>query len=267
MKIQNRLLIPEPVLFVPWFLSAEFHLVSDYLSTSIQRFQSDCLQLCEQHYPTVHNRGMREIHLGKALCRRIIATLKEAGFSAELIQRQNEEQLSQPVFCIQSDEFAVWVIAHRLLSANLARRQALIKAIVQTRDISQANADSETHSASEQHTEALAGSSTAATTANLGTQPDTHLPQHLVLVADHWFDRSKASKEIPAWWLGQLPENTEAYLKDGVRLLVPETSLPAQLQQLGLQPDQHTIHHPLTRDHGSRTVYKYLLLTAHYTLT
>ncbi|GHA33422.1 hypothetical protein ACFFLZ_05795 [Photobacterium aphoticum] len=206
-------------------------MVSDFLSTSIEQFQSDCMQLCEQHYPTVHNRGMRENHLGKALCRRILHTLSDANIQATITQCQNEDKLSQPVFHIQTSSFSVWVIAHRLLSANLARRQALINTIKETK-------------------ERLTGDH----------------PHHLVLVADHWFDRSKASKEIPAWWLGQLPRNAVDYLNDGIRLQAVEIGLPEQLAALSLTEGHHALHHPLRRDNHQKTVYKYILLTSHYVL-
>lgn len=215
-----------PLQLTLWF--GGHYLFSDILSTSIQRFQADCLQLCEQHYPTVHNRGMRENHLGKALCRRIITTLENTGIHAHLTQKQNSELLPQPIFHIQTDTFAVWVIAHRLLSANLACRQNLVNTIIHTQ-----------------------------------SSMSIDQPQHLVIIADHWFDRSKASKEIPAWWLGALPTNMADYLQDGIRLLTPTTALAEQLSSLPLTKSQFQIHHPLKRENGGKIVYKYLLLTAH----
>ncbi|WP_428479828.1 hypothetical protein [Photobacterium japonica] len=206
-------------------------MVSDYLSTSIEQFQIDCMQLCEQHYPTVHNRGMRENHLGKALCRRITRTLEQADIVATVTQCQGNDKVAQPVFHIHTATFSVWVIAHRLLSANLARRQALINTIKDTQ-----------------------------------TRLTENHPHHIVLVADHWFDRSKASKEIPAWWLGHLPHNAVDYLSDGIRLQATETHLPQQLATLSLSEGYHAIHHPLRRDHGEKIVYKYILLTSHYAL-
>ncbi|MGF1703162.1 hypothetical protein L4D09_22995 [Photobacterium makurazakiensis] len=175
---------------------------------------------------------MRENHLGKALCRRIITTLHQAGISSTLQQCQNNDSLSQPIFHIETDDFSVWVVAHSMLSANIARRNSLLTAIVQTQQKTSSVKD-----------------------------------QYLVLVADHWFDRSKASKEIPAWWLGQLPSNSQDYLQDGVKLLTPVKSLPEQLEQeLGFTDGSHHIHHPLKRENDGKTVHKYILLTAHYLL-
>ncbi|OAN11430.1 hypothetical protein A3K86_21035 [Photobacterium jeanii] len=207
-------------------------MVSDLLTVSIQQFQTDCQQLCEQHYPTVHNRGMRENHLGKALCRRIMSTLTKHDIQAELSQIEDQNNLPQPIFKLSTPEFTVWIVAHRLLSANLARRQALLQAVnsvVEQRDQAQTN--------------------------------------HLLMVADHWFDRSKASKEIPAWWLGQLPESQEAYLKDGIRLLESNCSLKQALTDSYQVNDAHlAIHHPLHRSSDNATLHKYVVLTGHFHL-
>ncbi|UXI03824.1 hypothetical protein [Photobacterium sp. TY1-4] len=207
-------------------------MINDLLSASIQQFKADCLQLCEQHYPTVHNRGMRGDHLGKALCRRIISTLNQADIPAQVQVVAHQNTADQPVFRLDTPHFTLWVIAHRLVSANLARRESLIAAV-------------ETVKAAYQK------------------QPHAH-PHYLILVADHWFDRSKASKEIPAWWLGQLPENTGDYLADGIRLLGCEQSLA---QRLTLPDGERQIHHPLKRHSSSKTVHRYLLLTALYPLS
>ncbi|RWX53110.1 hypothetical protein [Photobacterium chitinilyticum] len=205
-------------------------MVSDLLSVSIHQFKADCLQLCEQHYPTVHNRGMRGNHLGKTLCRRILSTLKQADIPAELHQGHHDDALEQPIFRIETPSFTLWIIAHHLVSANLARREALVQSV-----------------------------NTAC------QQIDEEKQHHLLIVSDHWFDRSKASKEIPAWWLGQLPTNTSDYLADGIRLQECAETLPECLQQKYLLSEgQHQIHHPLKRNGGDKIVHRYILLTAYY---
>ncbi|MCW8331702.1 hypothetical protein MD588_23155 [Photobacterium sp. SDRW27] len=212
---------------VLWGLS---FLVSDLLSVSIHQFQADCLQLCEQHYPTVHNRGMRENHLGKALCRRVLSTLQQADFEAALQQYHDDDNLAQPIFKIETTGFIIWVIAHRLVSANLACRDALIQSV---------------------------------NTAYRQTCQDKQ--HHLLIVSDHWFDRSRASKEVPAWWLGQVPENIDDYLADGIRLQEPTQVLPECLQQTYRLPEGiHQVHHPLKRHGSDKIVHKYILLTAYY---
>lgn len=208
-------------------------MISDLLSVSIQQFKADCLQLCEQHYPTVHNRGMRGDHLGKALCRRIVATLSQADIPARLQVVEQEGKADQPIFRLETPQFTLWVVAHRLVSANLARRESLVAAVDSVKSACQAHSH----------------------------------PHYLILVADHWFDRSKASKELPAWWLGQLPENIDDYQADGIRLLDSAQSFPETLaQRLHIMDGTHQIHHPLKRHSDGKTVHRYLLLTAVYPL-
>lgn len=210
-------------------------MISDLLSVSIQQFKADCLQLCEQHYPTVHNRGMRGDHLGKALCRRIVSTLSQADIEVRVQVLAQANQSDQPIFRLEAPQFTLWVVAHRLVSANLARRESLVAAVDSVKHASPSHA--------RQH------------------------PHYLLLVADHWFDRSKASKELPAWWLGHLPENISDYQADGIRLLGCDQSLPSRLaQQLNLTGGERQIHHPLKRHNGGQTVHRYLLLTALYSL-
>ncbi|WEM44131.1 hypothetical protein PTW35_22850 (plasmid) [Photobacterium sp. DA100] len=203
-------------------------LISDYLSTSIEQFQQDCSKLCAQHYPTVHNRGMRENHLGKALCRRIMATLEQAEIDAHFSQHKNDEQISQPVFVIDTTDFIIVVVAHRLLSANKACRQGLMNTI-----------------------------------ASVKSTLVQGKPTYIVVVADHWFDRSKASKEIPAWWLGRLPDNTDEYASEGVKLLGCTDNVAEQLRnEYQISHGEYHIHHPLKRETNNKIVHKYLLLSA-----
>ncbi|MGF1873261.1 hypothetical protein [Photobacterium indicum] len=207
-------------------------MVSDLITVSIQQFQEDCLQLCDQHYPTVHNRGMRENHLGKALCRRMMSTFQQADITPLFTQIDDENALPQPIYNIKSNEFTVWVIAHHLLSANIARRDALVHTIK-----------------------------------NVSELFDANTKNYLLLVADHWFDRSKASKEIPSWWLGQLPENIEDYYHDGIKLLETPNTLPVAMNEcVELTNGLMQIHHPLKSHASNKTVHKYILLTAIYTV-
>ncbi|MBY5947647.1 hypothetical protein [Photobacterium rosenbergii] len=203
-------------------------LISEYLSTSIEQFQQDCSKLCAQHYPTVHNRGMRENHLGKALCRRILATLQQAKFDPHFSQLKNDDQISQPVFVLETADFTIAVVAHRLLSANKACRAGLVSTI-----------------------------------ANVKSSLSLMKPTYIVVVADHWFDRSKASKEIPAWWLGHMPANSEAYTNDGIKLMGSVDHIAAQLlEQHQISDGEYHLHHPLKRESNNKTVHKYLLLSA-----
>lgn len=55
----------------------------DIVTQSVNEFQVDCLRLCEKHYPTIHNQGMSEHHLGLAFARRLARTLSEFGHPCE----------------------------------------------------------------------------------------------------------------------------------------------------------------------------------------
>ncbi|WP_459780843.1 hypothetical protein [Photobacterium sp. R1] len=206
-------------------------MINKFISVSIEQFQTDCLQLCTQHYPTVHNRGMRDRHLGRLMCRRILATLKNEGIEASLEQLQNDDVMMPPIFRIQTPENTLWVIAHRLQSANTARRSALFQAIELT--LSHLN-----HNENNQ----------------------------LLLLADHWFDRSKASKQLASWWLGQMPANIQGYLQDGIKLIPSEQTLGEQLEsQFGLSEGDTCMLHPLKRLHSQQTLHRYAVMTAYFT--
>jgi len=173
---------------------------------------------------------MRENHLGKALCRRVLSILKQADFTAELQQYHDDDNLAQPIFRIETTGFIIWIIAHRFVSANLACRDALVQSVNKAYQ-----------------------------------QICQEKPQHFLIVSDHWFDRSRASKEIPAWWLGQLPDNVNDYLADGIRLQAPAKALPESLQQkYHFSEGVHQVHHPLKRHGSNKIVHKYILLTAYY---
>ncbi|MDV5170030.1 hypothetical protein [Photobacterium rosenbergii] len=157
-----------------------------------------------------------------------MATLQQANHNAHFSQHKNDEQISLPVFVIDTTEFTIAVIAHRLLSANKACRNGLISGIAKVKS-----------------------------TLSLSK------PTYIVVVADHWFDRSKASKEIPAWWLGQLPDNTDDYAKDGIKLVDSAEHIANQLlNQHQVSDGEYHLHHPLKRESNSKTVHKYLLLSA-----
>lgn len=68
----------------------------DILTQSVNEFQADCLKLCEKHYPTIHNQGMSEHHLGLAFARRLARTLTEFGHRCEYAPIESVYQTEQP---------------------------------------------------------------------------------------------------------------------------------------------------------------------------
>ena len=157
-----------------------------------------------------------------------MATLQQAELDADFSQLKSDDQISQPVFVLETADFTIAVIAHRLLSANKACRSGLISAIAKVKN-----------------------------------SLPLSKPSYIVVVADHWFDRSKASKEIPAWWLGQLPTNTDDYTNDGIKLMDSVDHIAAKLlSEHQVSDGEYRLHHPLKRESNNKTVHKYLLLSA-----
>ena len=54
---------------------------------------------------------------------------------------------------------------------------------------------------------------------------------YLLLICDHWFDRNYASKTLPAWWLGQMPNALRDYRLAGMQLKASDNSLTQQLEE------------------------------------
>ncbi|MGR5263409.1 hypothetical protein ACPV38_05325 [Photobacterium damselae] len=204
-------------------------MISDILELSIEQFMQDCLQLCEQQYPTIHNRGMREQHIAKALLRRIQSGLQQRGIEAEISQPLELKSL----FKITTTDSELWLVAHHFLSANLATRKALIETI----DL-------------------------------VVQQPKERGSSYLLLMADHWFDRTKASKELPAWWLDEQPEDWQDYLHSGVRLLPADETLSHQLSQnhYPLLVMDRQLHHPLIHIKHQTRVKRYVVMSGLYQL-
>ncbi|MVE90338.1 hypothetical protein D6U63_19695, partial [Vibrio cholerae] len=92
----------------------------------------DCLRLCEKHYPTIHNQGMSEHHLGLAFARRLARTLSEFGHPCEYAPIESTYQRDLPHhFRVSSDAGTVWILTHHLMSAGKACRVKLMRDISQ----------------------------------------------------------------------------------------------------------------------------------------
>ncbi|WP_419238786.1 hypothetical protein ACN08P_20360 [Photobacterium leiognathi subsp. mandapamensis] len=203
---------------------------SDILATSVEQLAHDCMLLCEQHYPTIHSRGMQENHLAKTLCRRIITNAAQTNISLTAKRIEDSHLISQAIYRLQYDNTCIWVIAHHFVSANKARREALLNTIAL---LQQSFAPDEQH--------------------------------YLMIVADHWFDRSKASKEIPAWWLGELPANHQDYATVGLKLQACDDSLANSVtQRFNYSAGSMALQHPFQRTDDQSPVLRYLFLTAIY---
>ncbi|MEZ8140381.1 hypothetical protein A1OO_14585 [Enterovibrio norvegicus FF-33] len=209
-------------------------MLDELISQSLRDFQSDCLNFCEHHYPTIHNRGMNESHLGKALARRIVHSYDKLNIDAFLHQLDESPALKQPVFRVDAPDHQIYIVAHRLISANLACRKGIVKDMHWTLDHIDTTSEKE---------------------------------KRVILVADHWIDRSSASKSVPSWWLGHQPIHQADFAAQGVRLLEAEHSLAGDIElECALTGGLNRIFHPFHRQRDGLPLYKYLLLTATYPL-
>lgn len=209
-------------------------MLDELISQSLRDFQSDCVSFCEHHYPTIHNRGMKESHLGKAFARRLIHSYDNLNIDAQYAQLDEAGVLKHPAFRIESPDHQIYIVAHRLISANIACRKGLVK-------------------------------DTQWTLEHLDTACNKE--KRLVILADHWVDRSSASKSVPSWWLGHQPIHKEEYVAQGIRLVDADRSLSEDIaQECNLSDGRHRIFHPLFRHRDGLPLFKYMLLTAAYTL-
>ncbi|MFB9136855.1 hypothetical protein [Vibrio olivae] len=202
----------------------------DLLIQSVNEFQADCMKLCEKHYPTIHNKGMSEHHLGLAFARRLARTLLEFGHQCEYTSIESALQPSDLPhhFRVSSDVGTVWILTGHLVSANATYRNKLLKSVAQWQS---------------EYSYAI--------------QPN----DLLLLLTDHWISRSKQSRELLHWWTGHLPDEIDQYNAQGISLYESDSQLSTTLeQQFGLSPYYVKFTHPLKRSTNQQLVRKYLQL-------
>lgn len=227
--------------FLPYFIltyifniSWSRRLLDELIAQSLRNFQADCLNFSKQNYPTVHNRGIKESHMGRALCRRVIHSFESIDIPASSNVIENVETLSQPIFCIDAENYQILIVVHRLLSANFESRKGLIRDVMGSLEFKDMRDKKE---------------------------------RRLIIIADHWADRSHASKSIPSWWLGHQPIHQIEYAEQGIKLTDAKHFFSDDIQQeCKLKGGQHRIYHPLHRYKDGLPFFKYMLLTATYPL-
>lgn len=209
-------------------------MLDQLITESLRHFQSDCLNFSEKNYPTVHNRGIKEAHLGKAFARRVINAFAKHNTNTSLTEYEGVDALSPPFFCIESTQYHILIVVHRLLSANQASRKGLINNINKILNNIEIKKEKETR---------------------------------LIILADHWTDRSNASKSIPCWWLGHQPIHQMEYAAQGIKLIDAKHSFSQDIShECQLEGGRHRIYHPLHRYKDGLPFFKYMLLAATYPL-
>ncbi|CAM2794598.1 hypothetical protein QTO01_12535 [Vibrio mytili] len=201
----------------------------DLVIQSVNDFQEDCLKLCEKNYPAVHNQGMSEHHLGLAFSRRMQHTFQHFGHLCTIkpLEVLNAPDLPHH-YRISSEIGTVWVLSHHMVSAGKSCRDNLLNSITEWQ-----------------------------TEYGYALQPN----DLLFLVCDHWISRSKTSRELLHWWMGELPEPIDEYTEQGITLYKSESLLTQSLNsRFGISPCYLKYGHPLRRSGKKVPVRKYLQL-------
>ena len=203
----------------------------DLVIKSVNQFQDDCLKLCERHYPTVHNQGISEHHIGKAFARRMEHTFVSFNHASSISPLEMLSSGENPRhFRISSEIGTVWMISHHMVSAGKTCRKKLMLDI---------------HKWQQEYGFAI--------------QPN----DVLIIVSDHWITRSKNSGELLHWWMGELPDEITEYSQQGITLRESDSQFAADLNtNFNISPCFIKFGHPLKRSGNQQLVRKYLQLYA-----
>lgn len=203
----------------------------DLVIKSVNQFQDDCLKLCERHYPTVHNQGISEHHIGKAFARRMEHTFVSFNHTSNVSPLEMLSSGETPRhFRISSEIGTVWMISHHMVSAGKTCRKKLMLDI---------------HNWQQEYGFAI--------------QPN----DLLIIVSDHWISRSKNSGELLHWWMGELPDQISDYSLQGITLRESDTQFADDLySNFKISPCFIRFAHPLKRSGNQQLVRKYLQLYA-----
>ncbi|SHO58304.1 hypothetical protein [Vibrio quintilis] len=203
----------------------------DILIQSVNEFQSDCMALCNKHYPTIHNRGMTEHHLGTAFARRLSRTLIEFGHSCEYSHIEVNTSTELPHhFRVTSDAGTVWILTHHMVSASESCKNKVLQDITAWKD---------------EYAFAI--------------QPT----DILLLLADHWMTRGMKSRELLYWWTGKLPDEIDEYNAQGITLHKSDSKMVQILENYHhVSPCYVKYTHPLKRSADQQLVRKYIQLYA-----
>lgn len=203
----------------------------DIVIQSVNEFQADCLKICEKHYPTIHNQGMTEHHLGLAFSRRLARTLTEFGHSCEYVPIELKVHKELPRhFRVTSDMGTVWILTNHIMSAGPTCRDNIMKNIMFWR---------------EEFAYAI--------------QPS----DLLLLISDHWISRAAKSRALLHWWMGTLPDELEAYTAQGICLYESDSVMSQTLDKyFKTTPCFMKYAHPLINTVNKHAVKKYMQLYA-----
>ncbi|SON53371.1 hypothetical protein [Vibrio tapetis] len=204
-------------------------MLKDLVIQGLNAFQTDCLLLCQSHYPTVHNKGMSNHHLGLAFARRMSSQFTHfdhRNYFEAIDSGHGETQPSH--FRVSSELGTVWVHSHHLINASKSCRKNILE------DINLWQAEY-----------------------GYSIQPN----DLLVVISDHWFSRNKASRELFSWWNESIPDDNHLYIQQGINHSECAASLRTDLERhFDLTPCYIKYSHPLLKPQSKNSVKKYIQL-------
>ncbi|WP_413111839.1 hypothetical protein [Thaumasiovibrio sp. DFM-14] len=165
--------------------------------------------------------------MDKTLVRRLYQQFTAQGLTVSVSQSALNGSASHPVYSITCNNTTIWLVSHQMISANKANRDAMFEQLQRIKPL---------------------------------INGDQH--HYILLTADHWFNRSMASKQLPAWWLGELPQNLADYFRQGIKLQQCKSSLAEQLlKQFEWTAVTQHIRHPLPHKESNEAARRYMLFT------
>ncbi|WP_034415038.1 hypothetical protein [Candidatus Photodesmus blepharus] len=205
----------------------------DVLIQSVNNFQGDCLSLCKDRYPTLHNQRMEKNYFGLAFSSRLKKTFSKLGYASEcaqLLESKKKIDLVSNRYRVTSAIGTIWILTPHMVSTGKVYKNKLIKDIEEWQS---------------EYAFAI--------------QPN----DILLLFIDHWFNRSRKSREFIHWWTGKFPDSIKDYNIQGIHLHKSCSQLNKLLeQQYNLAPCFTKFLHPLKHPTNKQTIRKYVQLYA-----
>ena len=193
---------------------------------ALEAFSEDYKVLCKHHYPAIHNRGMSPAHLSAAFHRRLVSLLTQENKIMDCALFHHDTIHHNWIYSAQIDKQKIWLIYPSFINAKTEAKTQLLLEIKQLKD-------------------------------NHNLQDG----DHIAILCDHWFDRTRSSKTLYYWWTGMLPINEERFNQQGIHHLemndAPDFSTTVK-EAFQLACINRSIYHPLETN-NQHALLKYFL--------
>ncbi|MDD9175905.1 hypothetical protein ERW49_12080 [Aliivibrio finisterrensis] len=196
---------------------------------SLSAFGDDYKALCQHHYPTIHNRGMSPAHLSAAFQRRLLALVKQECTDVECSMHSYDTNHDLYIYTVVIENKKTWLIYPQFLNAKTEAKDQIFSAIKQ-----------------------------------LVKESKIKRSDHLAILCDHWYDRTRSSKTLYHWWTGNLPEVGISFNHQGIHNLIPEDNDDLAIiiqKKFQLACINRSIFHPLETT-NKHALLKYFLCFA-----